>query len=150
MPEGTECLLLVNSPARLLGSRPERARYHRVLPGKFSSLMILVKSVDALSQENVYSSYWASTGPTRTGPMQTGRPQPYGMPRTHPNERENAEAGPSNLVALPVPYVGPPAPQPSGGISETTADAEINQTITEEEETTVSNFYCSHIPHVTE
>ena len=149
MPEGTECLPFVNSPARLLGSLPERTRCHHVLPGKWSSLMILVKPVDALSQENVYTSYWPSTGPTRTGPMRTGRLQPYRMARTHPNERGNAEAGPSNLAAPFVPYVGPPTPQPSGGISETTADAE-HLAITEEEETTVSNFYCSHIPHVTE
>ena len=82
--------------------------------------------------------------------MTTGRFQPYGMPRTHPREYGNAEAGPSTSMAPFIPHVGLPTPQPSGGISETTADAEITNTITEEEEAPVSNFYCSRIPHVTE
>jgi hypothetical protein len=72
------------------------------------------------------------------------------MSRTRTNEHRNAEAGPSTLALPPVPYVGPPTSQPSGGISETTADAETKETITEEDEAPVSDFYCSHIPRVTE
>ena len=82
--------------------------------------------------------------------MPTGRFQPYGMSRTRPNEYRNAEAGPSTLTAPLIPYVGLPTSQPSGGISETAADAATTQTNTEEEEAPVSNFYCSRIPHVTE
>ena len=82
--------------------------------------------------------------------MPTGRFQPYGVSRARQYEHRDAEAGPSTLVLPPIPYVGPPTPQPSGGISETTANAKTKQTITEEEEVPVSSFYCSHIPHVTE
>ena len=82
--------------------------------------------------------------------MSTGRFQPYGMFHTHSNEYWNAEADPSALVAPPATYVDPSVPQPSGGISETTADAETNQTLTEEDKVPVSKFYCSRIPHVTE
>ena len=80
--------------------------------------------------------------------MRTGRFQPYGT--YHPNEYGNAEAGPSSLVAQPIPHLGLPTPQPSGGISETAADAATKQTKTEELEVTVSNFYCSHILRVIE
>ena len=82
--------------------------------------------------------------------MPTGRFQPYGMSRTRPNEYRNAEAGPSTLTAPLIPYFDLPTSQPPGGISETTANAEPEHTITEEEEAPVSNFYCSRIPHVTE
>jgi len=82
--------------------------------------------------------------------MQTRRYQPYETPRTFSNEYAYAEAGPSNLPLPLVPYTAPPATHPSGGISETTVDAENSQTITEEHATPVSGFYCSHIPHVTE
>ena len=79
----------------------------------------------------------------------TGRYQPYGMPRSRSNEHGNAEAGPSTLQSIP--YLGPTTLQPSGRTkSETTANAEPTQTISEEDKITVSNFYCSHIPHVTE
>ena len=50
------------------------------------------------------------------------------------------EAGPSTLVPPPVLYGGLPAPQPSGWIPETTADAEKNNTVTEDNKVTVSNF----------
>jgi len=82
--------------------------------------------------------------------MQMARFQPYGMSRTRPSEYWNAEAGPSTLMAPPAPYIGLPSLQPSGGISETTADAANTQTTTEENKAPVSNFYCSHIPHVIE
>ena len=79
----------------------------------------------------------------------TGRYQPYEVSRARSSEHENAEAGPSTLEFIP--YFGPPTSRPSGRTtSETTANAEQNQTISEEDKVTVSNFYCSHIPHVTE
>jgi len=71
------------------------------------------------------------------------------MPRARLNEYANAEAGPSNLAPPLVSYAAPPTTYPSGGSSEATADAE-EQTVTEEDVAPVSNFYCSHIPHVTE
>ena len=76
--------------------------------------------------------------------------QPYEIPRARPNEYRNAEAGSSTLAPLLVPYVGLPMPQPSGGISETPADAGKNNTEIEEDKVPVSNFYCSYIPHMTE
>ena len=79
----------------------------------------------------------------------TGRYQPYGVSRTRSAWDRNAEAGPSTLVAPPVPHTGPQTIQPSGWISETTADTS-NQKVTEERRASVSNFYCSHIPRVTE
>jgi len=82
--------------------------------------------------------------------MQTGRFQPYGTSRARTIEYGNAGAGPSTLVPPLVPYIGPPMPQPSGGISETPANAEQTQTNTEEDKVPVSSFYCSHIPHVIE
>ncbi|KAF9782796.1 hypothetical protein BJ322DRAFT_1072649 [Thelephora terrestris] len=85
---------------------------------------------------NMYTTYQLSTGPTRTEQTQaTRRFQPYGTSRTRTIEYANAEAGPSTLAPPPVPYVGPPAPEPSGGLlSETSADAEQTQTILEEDE----------------
>jgi len=80
-----------------------------------------------------------------------GRFQPYGRSYARRSEHRNAEAGPSTLLPAPVLYVGYPTLQPSGGmISETTADAENAQLITEEDKVPVSNFYCSHIPRVIE
>ena len=71
-----------------------------------------------------------------------GRFQPYGMSSARPNEYWNAEAGPSTSLTAPfVPSVDLPIQQPSGWISETTADAETTQTITEEHEVPVSSFY---------
>jgi len=80
-----------------------------------------------------------------------GRFQPYGRSYARRNEHRNAEAGPSTLLPPPVPFVGYPTLQPSGGmISETTAEAEQVQPITEENKAPVSYFYCSHIPRVIE
>ena len=112
--------------------------------------LLLCDSVDHFLQQDVRPPYQPSPGPPRTGVIQTSRLQPYGMTRTHPNEHVNAEAGPSTFVPPPTPYIGPPTPQPSGGISETTADAEKNQTTLEEDKIPVSSFYCSHVPHVIE
>ena len=116
--------------------------------------MLLCNPVDHFLQQDVRPTYQPSPGPPRTGVIRARRFQPYEMTRTHPNEHVNAEAGPSTLVSTfvppPTPYIGPPTPQPSGGISETTADAGSNQTIIEEEKIPVSSFYCSHVPHVIE
>jgi hypothetical protein len=92
------------------------------------------------------------SGPSRTGQSSTRRFQPYGTSRAREPEQWNAEAGPSTVTLPQTPYVGSPTPEPTGGlIPETTADAEINQPITEEEEEApVSDFYRSHIPHVTD
>ena len=62
------------------------------------------------------------------------------MPRARSNEHTNAEAGPSNLAPPFIPYVAPPPTNPTGGTSEATADAENNQTVTEEDAAPVSNF----------
>ena len=78
--------------------------------------------------------------------MPTRRFQPYGASRARQYEHRNAEAGPSTLVLPPALQT----PQPSGGISETTADAEKTQSTTEEDKVPVSSFYCSHIPRVIE
>jgi len=81
---------------------------------------------------------------------QTGWYQPYGVSRTRPNWYRNAEAGPSTLVAPPVPYARLPTTRPPGGIPETTADAKQTYATTEEDRATVSHFYCSDIPRVIE
>jgi len=104
---------------------------------------------DTFPQGSV-NTHWPTTGPTRAEITRAGRYQPYGVSRTRQNWYGNAEAGPSTLVAPPVPYVDLPPTQPSGGISETTANANTNQSTTEEHRATVSHFYCSHIPRVTE
>jgi len=98
--------------------------------------------VDAFPQEGVDTSHWPMAGPnTRTEVVPTGW---FKLTHTRPNGYRNLEAGPSTLVAPSVQYVGPPTPQPSGGISEMTADAETTRTTTEEDGTPVSNFYRFH------
>ena len=62
----------------------------------------------------------------------------------------NTEAGPSNQASPPFPDGDWQTTQPTGGISETTADAKQNKKTTEDNETPVSNFYCSPVPHVTD
>lgn len=62
----------------------------------------------------------------------------------------NAEAGPSAQLPPPIPHGTRPTAQPIGGTPETTADAETNKPITEEDETPVSDFYYSLIPHITD
>jgi len=105
--------------------------------------------VDASQQEDIYNYH--QPGPTETGQTQTGWFQPYGMSRAPLNEHWDAEVGQSSLVPPPIPYVGSPTQQPSGGYtSETTANAETNNSIKEGDKVTVSNFYCSHVLHVTE
>ena len=63
---------------------------------------------------------------------------------------ETTEAGPSTYIPPHIPHDTPPTTQPTGGLSETAADAEQDRTITEEGESPVSDFYCSHIPRVTD
>jgi len=70
----------------------------------------------------------------------TWRFQPYWTPRAHLDEHTNAEAGPSTLAPPPVPCMAPPTMHPSGGLSEASADAENDQTATEEDTTPVSGF----------
>ena len=96
------------------------------------------------------SSYQPGTGSTRAGSIPMMRFQPYGVSCTHPNEYRDAETGTSTLVPPSASYVGPPTPQPSGGISETTVGAEDNNTTKDEDKAAVSNFYCSRIPHIIE
>ena len=106
--------------------------------------------IDIFIQGGAHYFHQPSTGPARTELMPMRRFQPYGMPSTCLDERVNAEAGPSTLAPPHFPYVDWTTSQPSGGRSETTADAEQHQTLTEEDRATVSNFYCSRVPRVTE
>ncbi|KAF9779728.1 hypothetical protein BJ322DRAFT_1086105 [Thelephora terrestris] len=100
---------------------------------------------------NVHPTNQSMSCPSRTGQSSTRRFQPYGTSRAREPEQWNAEAGPSTVTLPQTPYVGSPTPEPTGGfIPETTADAENDQHITEEEEAPVSDFYRSHIPHVTD
>ena len=85
------------------------------------------------------------TGPSRTEGGKARRFQPYGTHRAHRNEHVNAEAGPSTLVPLAIEPVGLPTVQPSGGESETVADANDKKDL-EEDKVPVSSFYCAHIP----
>jgi len=98
----------------------------------------------------VNTAYLPTTGPPGAEMRQTEWYQPYGVSHTSPGWYRNAEAGPSTVVAPPFPHIGLPTTQPSGGISETRVNAQTNQTTTEEHRVSVSNFYRSYIPHVTE
>lgn len=102
--------------------------------------------VGALSQPNEYTDQHIP-GPTRTEQVPVGRFRPYEMPCARANEHRT---GPSTLVSTLVLYIGPPTSQPPGWVPKTTADAEKNQTITEEQEAPVSNLYRSHILHAIE
>ena len=103
------------------------------------------------SRQNVHTLYGSDSGPVGTGQDSARRLQPYGTSRAQRTEHQNAEAGPSTLARPRVPYINLPIPQPTGGtIPETTADAEINNSITEEQEAPVSNFYRSRAPRVTD
>jgi len=76
--------------------------------------------------------------------------QPYGTPHARSNEYMDAEARASILMPSLIPYPALPTAGPSGGLPETTADAEDDYKITDEDTASVSIFYCSHIHHVTE
>ena len=95
---------------------------------------------DTFPQENVNTSHWPMTGPTRAEMEPTGRYRPYEVSRTCPTCHRNNEAGPSTLVAPLTPDINPPKSQPSGRISATTADAETTTPLTEEDRASVSTF----------
>ena len=128
-------------------SGPSTSTFYTVSARVRSSLC---NNVNTFPQQNVQPLYQPSAGSTRAGSISTGRFRPYGMSRARTNEHRNAEAGPSTIVPPSFPYVGLSTLQPSGGISETTADAEFKQTDTEEYEVPVSNFHCFRIPRVPE
>ena len=98
--------------------------------------------IDDSVQGNAHTPYQPSVGPTRTMPMPRGRSEPFERHRPGPGRHANAEAGPSTFAAPLDPHLE----LPPGGISEPTANAEQKQIITEEEETPVSDFYCSQSP----
>ena len=98
--------------------------------------------IDNFAQGNAHVPYQPSDGPARTTPMPRGRSGPYERHRSPPGIYANAEAGPSTFAAPLDPHLE----LPPGGISEPTANAEQKQIITEEEETPVSDFYCSQSP----
>ena len=141
----------MNSVAWLLlrWDRRERPIHQHVLPGKQLRLS-LFDLINPLQWQNAYPTFQHCSGPTRVGMAHPWRFQPYGTPHARTTEHANAEAGPSSLSLLRVPYVGLQTPHPSGGLSEVTIDAVTTQPTTEEDGDSVSNFYSSHIPRVAE
>ena len=141
----------MNSVARLLQQwdRRERPIHQHVLPGKQLRLS-LFDLINPLNKQNAYPTLQHCSGPTRIGLAHPWRFQPYGTPHARATEHPNAEAGPSSLSLLRVPYVGLQTPHPSGGLSEATTDAVTTQPTTEEDGDSVSDFYSSHIPRVAE
>ena len=83
-------------------------------------------------------------GPVRSGTSGIRRIAPYEPPRVRPTLRLKAGAGPSNLPSHVRP-VGQPTVQPTGGQSETTANAKTNKPNAEEDEVPVSHVHPSHI-----
>lgn len=84
-----------------------------------------------------------------TEPIPMRQFRTYIAPHASANEYRDAEVGPSTWVPRPTPYVGPPTLQPSGGMHETTVDAE-HQTSAEENGVPVGHSYSLQIFHVTE
>jgi hypothetical protein len=105
-------------------------------------------STDLLQRQEMYIDYHPSDGPVRTEVEKAERFQPSGSYCARALGNANMEAGPSTPILSRIPSVGPPIMQPPGGIPETTADAEKDQTHTEKDKTPVSHFYRSHTPHV--
>ena len=66
---------------------------------------------------------------------------PYTTYKAHPNVRWNVEEGPSTQILPPIRYDTPQTTENTGESSETTADAETIETVTEEGESPVSAFY---------
>jgi hypothetical protein len=115
--------------------------------------------------EPFHIKYWVPNEPHRapaTRPHRAWENDPHRCPATDPygawetkphcaraSEQTNAEAGPSSLPPLILP-VNPPTVQPPRGQSETTVDAEHNESNVEEDEAPVSDFYHSHIPRVSD
>ena len=96
------------------------------------------------------NSYQPDVDPIGVGTIDMWQTEPYLTHYTDSDEYANTEAGPLYFVPLHTPYMAQPFTNPSGGSSEATADAETHQTFTEESVAPVSNFYCSHVPRVTE
>ena len=81
----------------------------------------------------------------------TERFRPYGTrTRARAVEHENAVPGSSTLVLNPTLHVGSPTPEPTGGKSETLADAENTYNNAEGNEAAVSSFYRSCPLHAIE
>ena len=78
----------------------------------------------------------------------SSRFSPYGIYSTPPSLCENTEGGAVTQILPTIPYNTSATTQPTRGTSETAADAEQNKKITEENESPVSSFYCSHVPRV--
>jgi len=96
----------------------------------------------------VLNHHQLRSGATRTGVMDSRWFTPYGTYGARPIIYGTAEVGQSTQVPPPIPYNTWSTIQPTGGIPETTANAEQHQPNTEEEESAVGDFYCSPIPHV--
>ena len=96
------------------------------------------------------NSYQPGVNPTGLGTIHMWQTEPYLMRYIDSDEYANIEAGPSNFVPLYTTYMAQPFTNPSGGSSEATAYAKHTNTFTEENAAPVSNFYCSHVPRVTE
>ena len=90
------------------------------------------------------------SGATRTEMLDSWRFTPYGGYSARPITHGTTVARPSTHIPLYIQHYAPPTIQPTGGLSETAANAEHNQTYTEEDESPVSDFYCSRIPHVSD
>lgn len=85
------------------------------------------------------TDYQLTAGPAGTEPRVTNwsRQSAYCVPATW-----DAEVEPSTVTYPPIPYNGRRVSEPSGGSpSETSADADKNQQLTEEHKVPVSNFY---------
>ena len=80
--------------------------------------------------------------------MDSCRFSPYEIYSAPPSLYGNTEGRTVTQILPTIPYHTSQTTQPTRGTSETTADAEHNQTITEENESPVSSFYCSHVPRV--
>ena len=83
----------------------------------------------------------------RTGMVDSRRFKLYGVYYANSTIYENTEAGPPSQLPPQVLYDTRRTIRPTGGMPETTADAE-HQPLTEEEEAPVSDFYCSPVPRV--
>jgi len=65
---------------------------------------------------------------------------PYATYGARPTAHGSTEAGSLTQIPLPVRHDALPTTHPTGGLSETAANAENKQTLTEEDEFPVSNF----------
>ena len=92
--------------------------------------------------QGMHGTHQSSSGPMRTGYISAERFQPYSASSSNLSDHWNTEAGPPTLLPQQALHVAPSILRPTGGIiPETAADAEIRQTVTDEDEVPVSNFY---------